>query len=300
MKSTVANQETRVFCVRIVAVDGTTLRFASYPYDLIMANGAVYQTDSGYQPTAITSASNGAADVLDLSGVFAVAGLSEDKLISGLFDNARAFAFATSWASPVEDEEPLGKYIMGKSRIEDDRYVIEKMALIDALSQNVGRTCGPLCPWTLFDATIDGESVPYARSRCTGPRAAPDGPVLASYKVTGTVTAVTSNRQWQDAALVTSPLAYAASYFDYGSVRWTSGSNAGLRSSEVKQYAADGTVTTYLPAHYTILVGDAYEMVPGCDHRRTGDCINKYNNAINSGGFDRMAAPSQYAERGTK
>ena len=280
--------------MRIEAVNGTILRFAAYPHDIDMSNGATYSTDSGYQPTALSSTTSLSPAVLDVQGVFDAAGLSRDQLISGVMDNAKAYVFKTSWAAPVEDEEPIGKFIFGKTRVQDDRYVIEAMHLIDALNESVGRTYGPKCPWVLFDETLDGDTLPITRSRCTGPRASQDGPLLASYKVSGTVTGVTSQKVWQDTGR-----AEAVNYFDYGSVLWLTGDNAGLRSQEVKSYAVDGTVTQFMATHYPVQVGDTYEMAPGCDHVRSGDCVTKFNNAVNFGGFADMVTSSVYGEHGT-
>ena len=299
MKSTVADYQTRVFCVRIVGVDATTVRFTDYPFDLTMSNSVVYASDSGYDATGFSATADGSPSVIDLQGILAAAGISKAGIESGTWDNAKAFLFATSWATPVEDDEPIAKFILGKFRMEDDRYVCELMHLIDAVNQSVGRSHGPLCPWTLFDETLDGEIPPANRSRCTGPRAAPDGPALTGYKITGTVTGVTSTKVWQDSALVASPLTYATDYFAAGSIRFTTGDNAGLRSQEVKSYNANGTVTQWLAWPNTIQIGDAYEMVPGCRKRRDEDCVAKYNNVINFGGFPDMIPPSAYQKIGT-
>ncbi|MDX2350409.1 MAG: DUF2163 domain-containing protein [Porticoccus sp.] len=294
MKSVVADNETTVTCVRIETVGGLILRFIAYPHDLSMSNGEVYQSDSGYQPTALSSTTTLAPAVLDLQGVFDAAGISRDELVSGVMDNARAYVFNTSWATPVEDEEPVGKFLLGKARIQDDRYVIEHMHLIDALNESVGRTYGPKCPWVLFDETLDGDTIPYQRSRCTGPRSAQDGPLLSAYKVTGTVTHVTSQKVWRD-----SSRAEAVNYFNYGSILWTTGDNAGLRSQEIKTHAADGTVTQYMATHYPVQVGDTYEMAPGCDGLRAGDCKTKFSNAANYGGFADMITSTAYTKHGT-
>lgn len=294
MKSTVADYETRLYCVRIVAVDGAAVRFAAYPHDIAMSNGEVYQTDSGYEFTGFDATNNLAPSVLDLEGILALAGIDRVDLMAGKWDNARAYAFATSWANPVEDEEPISKFLLGRVGLKDDRYVCELMHLIDALNQQVGRTTGPLCDWTLFDETLDGETKPYQRSRCIGPRGNPDGPRLADFRVTGTVTGVTSRSVWRD-----SGRAEAADYFGAGSMRFTSGANTGVRSQEIKAHAADGTITMFLAFPYDIEVGDSYEMIPGCRKRPEEDCRVKYGNRINFGGFSELPASTQYGKYGT-
>jgi len=293
MKSTVADPETSVMCARIEAVDGTILRLAAYPHAITMSNGDIYRADLGYQPTSYAASTSFSPDVIDLQGIFDAAGISRTQLTSGIFDNAKAYVFKTSFSAPVVDEEPIGKFLFGKTRLQDDRYVIEKMHLIDALNESVGRTYGPKCPWTLFDETIDGDTLPVQRSRCTGPRAAPDGPALADFLVSGTVTSVTSSKVWAD-----SGRAEAVGYFDYGSVLWLTGNNAGLRSQEIKTHTAGGTITQYMAAYSAIQVGDTYNMVPGCNGVRSGDCLTKYSNVVNYGGFADLVTSTAYSKHG--
>ena len=115
---------------------------------------------------------------------------------------------------------------------------------------------------------------------------------LAPLTVTGTLTGVTSNSVFQDTARTE-----ALDYFGEGSIAFTSGANAGLKPLEIKSYAADGTITTHEPFFYTVAVGDAYTMIPGC-RKRLEDCRDKYNNVLNFGGFANMPTSSDYLTRG--
>ena len=45
--------------------------------------------------------------MIDLQGIVGLAGIERDVIASGVFDGARCYVFATSWAAPVVDEEPL-------------------------------------------------------------------------------------------------------------------------------------------------------------------------------------------------
>lgn len=310
MKSAVADYQTRIFAVRIVAPDNTTVRLVQYPYDLTLSinsspvSSAVYSAFEGHEFTNLSMTNAMTPPVMDFRGIVSNAAGQLDRadVAARVWDNAKAYLFATSWANPVEDEEPLGKFLLGRSRIEDDQYVFELMGLIDAVNQNTGRNIEPLCPWTLFDETLDGDTIPWTRSRCTGPRSNPDGPTLASNKVTGTITHVTSRSVFRDSARTE-----ANDYFGAGSIRFISGNNAGLLSEEIKSYAGvdsplsgdEGTVTTFQPFPKPVQVGDNYEMISGCRKRRVEDCIAKYNNAPNHGGFDRVPTQSVYTEFGT-
>lgn len=286
MKTHVADYKTRIFAVRIEAVGGSVVRFVDYPHDLIMS-GESYSARSGYEFTGLDATATMAPAVIDLQGIVSIAigQLSRDEVASGLWDNARAYVFATSWTAPIEDEEPLGKFIFGKHTLRDDQYVIEFMHLLDAITQSTGRSYAPLCGWTLFDENLDGDVMPPERSMCQLN--------IDDYRVFGTVTDVVDRFTWRDSGRTEDE-----DYFATGSVLWTTGDNAGLRSQEIKIYEADGTVTQFLATHYPVQVGDEYEMIPGCRKRRTEDCYGKYDNAINHGGFDSIPAKSQYSKIG--
>lgn len=299
MKSHVADYRARIYCVRIEAIGGEVARFVQYPHDLALTTDSTpanYNAGSGYEFTGMSATASTTPSVIDLRGVLldAVGYLNREEVASRVWDNARAYLFATTWSEPIEDEEPLGLFLLGKAQLQDDRYVFELMSLIDAANQKTGRTVGPLCTSTLFDETIDGVVIPWTRSRCTGPRANPDGPAIGDYLVTGTITHVTSRTEFRDSAR-----AEAADYFGAGSIRFTTGDNAGLLSEEVKSHAADGTLETYQAFHYAVQVGDQYEMVPGCRKRRVEDCIGKFDNAVNHQGFDRVPVASVYTSIGT-
>lgn len=273
MKSAVADYQYKVYCLRIVPQWGNTIYLTSHVRDLVMGANT-YKTDSGYQFTGLSAESNMAPGVVDLEGIANVAGMDYDKIISGVFDNARVYAFATTWTNPTEDEEPLGVAFMGKTTVRDDRYVAELMLLVDALNQSVGDTYEATCQKKFGGQEYAGCMVDL-------------GPIT----VTGTLTHVTSNSVFRDSAR-----AEAADYFTEGTIAFTTGDNAGLKPMEIKSYAADGTVTTHEAFHYPVAVGDAYTLIPGC-RKRKADCIG-WSNIENFGGFSFVPTQSTYLKPG--
>ena len=274
MKSTVAPYATATTCVRIECLNGLTVRLTSYPYDLTMSNGSVYKTDYGYEPTAFAASSAFSPSAMDLEGIVAVGGVTRDTLASGVFDNARVYIFKCNFLAPVEDYEEVAAGFFGKTTLEDSRYRIEGMSLVDALNQSVGKVYQAACPRTFGDAG------------CTKN--------LAALTVTGTLTAVTSAAVFRD-----STRSEAADWFGAGTVAFTSGQNAGLKPLEIKSYAADGTITLFEPAYYPPAIGDAYSLIPGCRKRET-DCRDKYGNIINFFGFTRIPTTSTYTKVGAE
>lgn len=274
MKTAVADRRYKVHCLRIVPLWGDPIYLTDHPRDLTMG-GHTYQTDSGYQFSGQASEADMAPGVMDLEGIAEIAGISFAKVVSGVFDGARVYAFATTWNNPTEDEEELGVAIMGKTTVKDKRYVAELMMLVDALNQSVGKTCEANC-----------------QKRFGGQEYAGCGVALGPITVTGTITSVTSASDFRDSARTE-----AADYFGDGYVSFTTGANAGLKPLEIKTYAADGTIVLHQAMPYPVETGDAYSMVPGCRHRLE-DCRDKWNNVPNFGGYSFIITQSAYTKVG--
>lgn len=271
MKSSVADRSTRVLCLRIVAVGGTTVRLTDHPVDLSMG-ATIYKSTAGYEFSGYSSSAGFSPSAIDLEGIADAAGITRAQIASGLFDGARAYGFATDWTSPAEDEEPLVALLFGRAELLDGRYRISGVSIADALGQTVGLTYGPACSHTFGD------------SGC--------GANLATYTINGTLTSVSSATTFRDSAL-----AYAADTFGAGTFKFTSGANAGLRATEIKSFAADGTFTLWEPAYYTPSVGDAYTAVRGC-RKRLVDCQG-FGLVLNFFGFPDVPVTSSYARFGT-
>lgn len=279
MKTTVADYRTRVLCLRIEPKTGAPIRLAQHPRDVTMSNGTVYQTGSGFAFSGYSADTGTSPGMIDLEGFAGFAGIDFAAVASGTLDNARAYLFATSWKTPVEDEEPIVASILGKTTMTDGKYRIEEMSLIDALNQTVGQTYTAACP-----------------KRFGGQEFAGCKFGLATVTVSGTVTTVTSASILCDAAL---DGVHAADYFGEGTIQFTSGANLGLKPQEIKSYDANGTIEVYEPFFYLPQAGDTFTMIAGCRHRLV-DCRDKWNNVINFGGFSFIPTSSQYAQVGTK
>lgn len=237
-----------------------------------MSNAEVYLTGTGYEFSGYSSGSGMSASLVDIEGIAGIAGIGKDEIASGVFDNARAYLFATTWNNPVEDEEPVLASILGKTTLVDDRYVIEEMALVDVLNQSVGQTYTAGC-----QKTFGGQE--YAGC----------GVALGPITETGTITHVISRKMFRD-----SSRAEAADYFTAGTIVFTGGDNADLKRQEIKQHGADGTIETFEPFHYTVQVGDSYEIIPGC-RKRKEDCI-AWSNIENFGGYSFVPVSSIYMQ----
>jgi uncharacterized phage protein (TIGR02218 family) len=275
VKPAVADYKRKIYCLRIIPKIGSPIYLTTFSRDLKIS-GHTYLTSAGYDFTGLTSSASMSASIVDLEGIADLAGIGYDQINSGVFDGARAYFFATNWGTPVEDEEPLIASILGKTTLKDGRYVIEEMALIDALNQSVGLSYTAACPKTFGGTEYGG---------CNKS--------LASVTVTGTLTGVTSRSVVTDSAR-----AEAADYFGAGTIQFTSGANSGLKPLEIKSFAS-GVVETFEPFYYTPAIGDAYTMIAGC-RKRLEDCRDKFNNVVNAGFFLNIPTSSQAAQVGMR
>ena len=292
MKPHVADYKSRSYCARIVATNGTVVRVSDQPLPLRMSNGSIYAANSGYEFSGIDMTADMSPPSVDLGGILDH-GITRAQLDSGLFDNARCFLFATSFLAPLEDEEPIGLLLLGKVEFGDSTYKAEIMGLEDALNQNVGDKVTAQCQSVLFDRSLGGQLIAYSRSQCTGPRSAPDGPNIADYLVTGTITAVSSQYQFQD-----SSRSEADDWFGEGEIRFLTGQNVGQGAKRIKTYTAGGWIVTHEPFFYPVQPSDQYEMIPGCRKRLMEDCVGKYDNAINMKAMPHTPTASQVGQVG--
>jgi len=277
MKAVIADYRFLCHGLRIECTNGLIVRLTDYPRDLMMS-GNLYQSDNGYQFTGSQSGTSMSPGSMDLDGIATITGIGRDQIAAGVFDSARLYVFATSWKSPLDNEEPIGAAILGRTTLEDDNYRIEMMSLVDALNQSVGRSYAPSC-----DKIFGGQT--YAGCKKD----------LGPLTVTGAITGVTSGAVFQDTSRTE-----VDDWFGAGTIHFTTGDNVGLKPLEIKSYAANGTIETYEPAYYSVQIGDEYVMVPGCRKRLAEDCRDKYDNVLNNGGFRRVPASSQYQQVGTK
>lgn len=274
MKSSVVDYQYRITCIRIVPLLGAPIFLTDHIRDVKLGSD-VYKSDAGYEFTGNATESSMTPGTFDLEGIISIAGLSRAAIASGALDNAKLFIFATQWNAPILDQEPISKSILGRTTLKDDRYSIEAMSLIDALNQPIGKTYGATCP-----KKFGGQEYAGCK-KVVSPSA-------------GTVTSVTDRY-----IFTASALAGAADYFGAGSVVWTTGNNAGLKSQEVKSFGLGGVVELYEAFFYPVQIGDQFSIAPGC-RKRESDCRDKWANILNFGGFTRIPTGNTYAKRGLK
>jgi uncharacterized phage protein (TIGR02218 family) len=257
MKSQVAPYKRLLYCMRIELVSGTIIRLAQYPFDVKIG---AHTYLSGYDFTGIESGTTFTPSTIDLKSFIGFAGTTEASLQSGIFDNAKAYVFATDWNDPVVDYEPITKAVFGKLTIEDNKYTAEWMTLVDLLNQSVGDSYTSSCQ-KVFGGQEAGGCLVDA----------------VALRVSGTIATVTNQQLFIDPALTQDP-----DYFRWGKIWITSGDNAAVPPMTIKGSGGQ-YIALYEPFPYTVAPGDTYTIEPGCG-KYLGKCV-EYDNVINFGGF---------------
>lgn len=80
-----------------------------------------------------------------------------------------------------------------------------------------------------------------------------------------------------------------ANLYDSGTIKGLVGQNHGL-TADIQQVFTGGRIVLSGPFVYPVVVGDTFQMLPGCDHSAP-TCLTNFNNFIHYGGFDFIPPP---------
>ena len=83
-------------------------------------------------------------------------------------------------------------------------------------------------------------------------------------------------------------------YYNNGTIQCTSGANAGLPPTRIKQHINVGSTAVIVPQiqfPFTVAPGDVFTLVAGCD-KQPGTCAWGFNNIANFGGFPTVPGTS--------
>jgi uncharacterized phage protein (TIGR02218 family) len=82
-------------------------------------------------------------------------------------------------------------------------------------------------------------------------------------------------------------------YFSGGIIRFSSGANNG-QSIEIREFSG-GRFSLFLPLPNSIVVGDTYTVIAGCD-KMFDTCIARFNNALNFRGEPHVPGTDKLLE----
>lgn len=280
MTSTVsANMRTHIdgpvtslaMCWKIIRVDGQEFYFTNHDQDLTV-DGDVYLASEGFEQTAIQNSADMSVDNLEVDGVLSTesGGLDENDLRGGLFNYAAIEIFLVNW----QDVAGCGIWKRKRGRIgivstaSDGTFKAQLDGLLRNYQQNLLGVYGYECDVDLFSA------------KC--------GLNKDDFKWTGSVTSATDRRNF---VVSLSPAAPVDDYFNYGVLKWATGSNAGL-VMEVKNWTqSTNLIELFLAMPFEIQAGDQFDVYAGCDH--TPASCKAFGNYDNYRGFPDVPGQDQ-------
>lgn len=114
------------------------------------------------------------------------------------------------------------------------------------------------------------------------------GDAMCTFNRASLAASATAGAGSNQAVIVTSLSPSPATLYDQGTIIATSGANAG-ESRTIAQLAG-GNVTLLKAWLEPVALGDAFELLPGCDHT-VATCQNTFSNLIHFGGFPYIPPP---------
>lgn len=259
---------------RIARTDGETVYLTNHSSD-ITYEGNVYSPVS----TGDASAESRAAGLKDKNKTYAgfidSVLITHDDLMSGKYDGAQMTELIISWRYPWAGALMISVGWLTQPSFDEESWSVEVEGITRFLRDKKGRSYSTTCDYNLGDSKCQKDissMIIYD----------------ATIQTVFTRTNGTQNRTLFEANTtgVASGAALSAvdGYYDFGKIRWTTGSNAGF-TSEVKTYAATGNVFEIQRAvPFDIAVSDEFVLQVGCDRRYT-TCRDKFDNLLRFGGF---------------
>ncbi|PRX28995.1 phage conserved hypothetical protein BR0599 [Meinhardsimonia xiamenensis] len=269
---------TLAWCWRITRADAQVFGFTDHDRTLNF-DGTSFEPDSGFAASEIRAGSDLAVDAQDAEGVLRSDAITETDILDGRWDNATVEVWRVNWQD-VSQRVLMRLGSIGQIRRGRVAFTAEVRSLAHVLNQTVGRTYQLSCDAELGDA------------RCGVNLEDP------AFKGAGSVVEVLRDRAFSASGLS----GFAAGWFSFGTVSWTSGANAGRRAEVSMHSVTSSGVTISLLEKPVrgIAPGDAFEIRAGCD-KALGTCAAKFANALNFRGFPHIPgddAVLRYARKG--
>ena len=211
---------------------------------------------------------------MDVEGIYDAAGITEAALRGGLFDGAAVTVAVTDALSLAPPLTLYGK-TWGDVTLRANGFTVALQGAAQILQRPSGE---------LYSATCRAR---FGDTRC--------GLSVGSYQESGTVASVVTQRH-----ITATGLTAATGLYDHGVLTWVTGANAGAVCL-VKTYTnAAGTKTLYVarPVGMTLVVGDTFTVVQGCD-KRLSTCTTRFANVVHFRGDPFMPGIDGYVEPAT-
>lgn len=250
--------------------DGVIFGFTDCDID-IPYGGQLYRAGAmGLTMSAHASSDNFLPENYEVAGVLSGGGITQNDILAGLWDGAALTFQIVNFRALGDGAVSEGQGTIGKISTTSLGFTAEFLDIQQPLSQNLLRTIGYMC------------DTPLGSSRCKVD--------LGPYTLTATVgsTPFPTSRLFTDTTRTE-----ATDWWTGGNAIVTSGQSTGLRM-EIKHFTSGGHFELLFDLFYGLAPGDTLTITPGCNHQKkradgyTGDCIVKFNNAVNYQGEDAI------------
>jgi uncharacterized phage protein (TIGR02218 family) len=251
-------------CWRIVRKDGVVMGFTDHDRDLAFG-GVDYRASSGFSATQMEAALGMSIGSGEILGALRSDMIAEIDLANGIYDGASVEIWLVDW-SEVADRMLVDAATIGEVKRSEFAFSAELRSIAHLFDAPHGESFQRSCAADLGD------------SRCGVDLE------LSSFRTTGVVVAAVGASFSAALAAETEE-----AFFAYGRSTFTSGANIGVQRS-VKSHVGSGAsarFTLWAPPAEAIAVGDAFEIVAGCD-KSAATCGTKFGNIINFRGFPHM------------
>lgn len=243
--------------------DGVVLGFTDHDRPLTI-DAVPCQPQSGMTATEARDAIGLAGDATDIEGALSSEAVSEADIAAGRYDGATVTTLLVNWRDAAQ-HAVLRKATVGKITRGDGAFRVELNGPTAALERRIGRHFRRSCDAVLGD------------NRCGFDLTA------AGFHGAGTVIARRGGE-----IEVSGLDAFAAGWFEHGTLTWTGGALAGGSARIATHRKETGSVIlTLAQGGDGVTDGDAFTIVAGCD-KRFETCRTKFANRFNFRGFPHM------------
>ncbi len=247
---------------KIERTDATVLYFTDHDKQVVF-EGNTYDPAGGFNASARQKQASLRVQNFEVNGILSSSRITFADLEAALYNEAEVTEYLVDWRYPFAGAMYERKYWIVETTYNGTQWDARVEGLTRWLRPQIGEVYERTCRYEL------GES------RC--------GVNLATHTHSGTVNNVIF-AGGDNKRIFRSTLAFADGVFDYGTLLWNTGNNAGLTSEVKHSELVNGLVELYLDTPYVIQVGDTFDATKGC--RKTKDwCTTTFSNFVNFGGF---------------
>ena len=247
-------------CWAVTRTDGVVLGFTDHDADLFF-DGIQFRADSGLSAKEIEQSSGLSVDNSEAMGVLSHSSISEADIALGLFDAADVRFRIVNWAN-TDQREVKFRGEIGEIRRSGGQFTAELRGLSEALNKPMGRVYQRGCSAVLGDkdCCFDVTSPEFSR--------------------VATVLDAQDNRVFQLSGLG----AYSDGWFSKGTAVFQGSTKKHLIKQHTILENGDHEIELWSASDVPVSVGDALNVVAGCD-KRMKTCMEKFGNLLNFRGF---------------